>query len=88
MEVKNAVAVYPNPATSNFTVQISAAKEGAAAIWITDESGRRVTAKNLTLVPGTNMVQMNTDNRMSSGVYTIQSVIDGKVISKRLVLNK
>ena len=84
----NKVAVYPNPTVKNFTLNISAEKKGFATIWIVDPKGRSVMSKNLNLIPGTNIVQMNAETNMPSGIYTIQTMVNGQLISKRLVVNK
>ena len=86
--VSNGVSIYPNPAISNFTIKLNAEKQSIAAVWITDMSGKIVVTKNMNLSQGSNLIQMIIADNLRSGVYNVQSVIDGKVISKRLVIAK
>ena len=85
-EFSNSLSVYPNPAFRNFNLNIKSEKQGFGIIWIIDQNGRTVMSKNLMLKKGSNIMSLNTDNRMKSGVYTIQSVVDGKVLTSILVL--
>ena len=86
--VEKGVSIYPNPAINSFTVKINADKQSAAVIWVTDANGRTINSKNLSVIPGTNLVQMNADHRMASGVYTITTVVNGKISSQKLVVSK
>lgn len=86
--VERTMSIYPNPAISRFTVKVSTDKQSAAAIWITDSKGKTTSMKSVTLVPGTNLIQMNADSKMASGVYTISTVVNGNVTSQRLVVAK
>lgn len=87
-EFSNSLSVYPNPAVRNFTLSIKAEKQGFGIIWIIDQNGRTVMSKTQMLNKGSNILSLNADNRMTSGVYTIQSVVDGKVMTSRLVIGK
>ncbi len=84
--IVNDLNVYPNPAINNYSLKINSVKQGVASIWITDQNGRTVSNRIISVVAGTNVIQMNVDSKMGSGVYTIQSILDGKVMSKRLVI--
>ena len=86
--VSNSLSVYPNPAVRNFTLNIKSEKKGYATVWIIDQNGRTVMSRNLMVNKGSNLLPLNADNRMTSGIYTIQSIVDGKVITSRLVVGK
>ena len=86
--VETGLSVYPNPAVRNFNLSIKSNVQSFATIWIVDQSGRVVFSKNQMLNKGSNIIALNADNRMNSGVYTIQSLVNGKLLSQRIIVGK
>lgn len=65
------IKVFPNPATNEFAVQIAVEKShNNATIQLTDQNGRVVNERQVSLVQGINNFLYKTDN-IAAGTYTI-----------------
>ncbi|HMZ89396.1 MAG TPA: MopE-related protein [Chitinophagales bacterium] len=66
------LAVYPNPAKGNFTMQLNNAPvNGEAVVHITDMTGRVVYAVNTTIVDGQSQMNVSLENNIASGMYMV-----------------
>ena len=67
----NFVSLYPNPATSAVTLEIMAAKEGAASIALFNELGSKVSEQQVQLASGTNRITAPLA-ALSTGIYAVK----------------
>jgi hypothetical protein len=85
---ESVLGVYPNPATSYFTLKVNIAKDGMAAIIISDLAGRRVLTQMSHLSTGTNALTFNNLSTFTSGTYNVQLVVNGQVLNQKLIVTK
>lgn len=79
-------AVYPNPATTSFMVRLNAVKQSTASISVTDVQGRTVLLTNKPVSTGVNYITLNEAATLKPGMYNVQAIIDGNVITKKLMI--
>ncbi len=76
----NAARLYPNPATSVFTLEINAEKSGEAAIELFNVLGRKIRQQRAVLSAGENLVETNI-SELSAGVYLVKAMdADGNML--------
>ncbi|MEJ8816396.1 T9SS type A sorting domain-containing protein [Lacibacter sp. H407] len=76
--------LYPNPATSEVTIQLPANVNGRAGIVVTDVNGRRVQTQQI-IIPAS---QTNTKldlKDLPAGIYHLRLEINGEVYSAKLI---
>ena len=78
--------VYPNPNDGNFILNVSGIQTTHAEIRLHDALGRQVYHKSIA-VDGTYVNNVNLSN-LSSGLYMIELVYNGKTITQRIMLEK
>jgi hypothetical protein len=83
---QNAFSIYPNPATSEVSMQISVASAQQAEIAFFTAEGQLVIAEKLSLSAGNNMKNFDLQ-QLSKGVYQVRITTTDQVIIKKLVLN-
>ena len=83
--VKNAINVYPNPASNFATVEFDAKNGGAYNIKLQDIFGRTTREKNGVAVAGTNTYQLPL-NGVAKGIYTITIRSEAGVYNTKLVV--
>lgn len=72
--VNDNMTVFPNPAMNEFTVQIVVEKShNTATIQLTDQNGRVVNERQVSLTQGINNFHYNTDN-IAAGAYTVSVI--------------
>ena len=75
---------YPNPATSQSNIRIDMGNGGRCAIDVIDQMGRTVHSTTLTTA-GTINFSIRTD-RLARGIYTVRFNLDGRSVTRRLVV--
>ena len=81
--------MYPNPATSEFNIDIDASKVGAVQMSIYSINGIMVlNSKTINLEEGRNTINENISN-LSNGIYIVRLVdaSDNEVLVKKLIKN-
>ncbi len=71
----NQLKVFPNPGGEAVTLEVAVAKAGLAALSVTALTGQEVLRQELTLSPGTQLLDLNTES-WPAGVY--QVVLNGE----------
>ena len=84
----NSLVINPNPANSFFVLKVTAAKEGIATIKITDMYGKVILTQSHKLSAGSNAITFNDLNRLASGTYNVQVLVDGEILNTKLVVLK
>jgi hypothetical protein len=85
----SATEVYPNPVSSEFNIDVTAAKAGVLEIAIYSlDNNLVVSPKTVKLQEGTNTISENVSS-LNSGIYIVRLVNSstGEVITKKLVKN-
>ena len=83
---QNKVSIYPNPATTQTSVQFSVAKTGYVSLKIIDVHGRTLTELlNGNVQQGTHSIQVNT-SVLAKGIYYVNMINDNGIQSAKLVV--
>jgi hypothetical protein len=80
----NSVSIYPNPATTEATVEIVTDNSAKAIISIYNYSGSLVKSINTNVVTGNNALKVDLNN-LSNGAYLISINADGKFYNTRVI---
>jgi hypothetical protein len=85
---KTDVSIYPNPNNGNFAIAINGGSplNSDAAIDIIDGMGRSVyhtVSKN-----SGGLINLHVANELASGIYQVHCVINGQVVTRKLVINR
>lgn len=80
------ISIYPNPAASEFNLDLTTRKDGVVSISIYNIDGAVVSSKDLTITEGINTVTENIAD-LASGVYFVQFTnhATNETIVKRLI---
>ena len=85
---ENAVALYPNPTSSNTAVAIHANQQMQLSMTVLSAAGQKVHEQQLLLNSGNTIVNLDS-SQWANGVYivSLRDVLTGKTITKRLIKN-
>jgi hypothetical protein len=87
-QTKTPVAIMPNPATDHAAVKFFADKESEVTIRMLDNVGKTVLIQKYNAAKGNNIVQLNNLIKYSSGVYSVQIMINDEVVTQKLILSR
>lgn len=87
-EVTNNLVVYPNPARSGFTVNVSAEIAQTTEIYIYDLNGKLISSKKVKVTPGVNTIFYNNGKTFMPGQYIIKTNIANTILAKKIVIEK
>ncbi|MCU0421268.1 MAG: T9SS type A sorting domain-containing protein [Bacteroidia bacterium] len=76
---------YPNPFSTQLTIDITSNNISTATIEITDISGRTASILQVDLTEGANSIQINKVNELSKGVYFVKVIHEGETKVFKLV---
>lgn len=82
------IAVFPNPSVNYFVLKVNSVKEGQAQIRVIDQTGRTVLLQNTSVSAGTTPITFDKISGLRSGMYTVQTFLNGQTFSERLVIAK
>lgn len=84
---RSSFAVYPNPASNNFSAVINSENAGTAVLNIADVSGKTLISKTLSLQQGTQTITTDI-NQLAGGIYFVSINNNGKLQTQKLVVIK
>jgi hypothetical protein len=85
---QNKVGAYPNPATTQTSIQFSLAKTCYVSLKVVNENGKSLAELvNGTMQQGQHSLQLNTAN-FTKGVYYINMITDDGIQTAKLIVNK
>ena len=87
-QTKTPVVLMPNPASEYVTVRFFVEKESEVTVRLLDNTGKTLIVQNQKAVKGVNTIQLNNLIRYSSGVYTVQVLVNNEVVNQKLVLSR
>lgn len=85
--VKDNVVVYPNPSSSETTIQLNLFESSDVTITSLNPLGQCVYTEKANFNMGLNLIQVNTE-QYSSGIYTLIMTTKNGVITKKLTVTK
>ena len=85
---KTPVNIVPNPAQDYVSVRFFAENESTVTIRLIDNLGKAVKIQEQKVLKGNNTIQVNNLFLYSNGVYSLQVMINGEVVTQKLVLAK
>ena len=77
--------VYPNPFTSNIKLQVNSAKQENSSIRFINMNGQEVLKRNVTLMPGDNIVVIKDLETVAPGMYVMELRTADGAITQRIV---
>ncbi len=81
-----AVTLFPNPARNYVELTYNSTTYETTTIEVTDISGRPVMSQAVSTTPGTNGVTLNFQNKLQSGTYLIEFVVNGEKMVNKVIL--
>jgi len=84
-DIKNTIAVYPNPNTGVFTLEIQVEEMQDIDVRITNVIGQEVLSEKLTQIKGAYQKEIDLKG-YSPGVYTLQLVTSKGIVDKRIII--
>lgn len=84
-EVASQVKAFPNPFTTEVTLDIAAAQNGKVQVTMYSAIGRQVLERSFTVEKGFNTEVLNINDDLPHGVYFIKVHLDGKVHQLKLL---
>ena len=86
-ELNNAASfsVFPNPATTSATIEVSLDNDSEVAVRVLDMAGKEIANKNYGTLTSSSIINLNT-NDYESGVYLVEVSVDGQKATKRLTI--
>ena len=81
------LAIYPNPTSSSSVVEFTSPSSSKATINVFDVTGRLVESGSLNAIAGMKSnYTVNSSSQLNSGIYFISINIDGKKVTKKLII--
>jgi len=87
-QTKTLLTVIPNPARDNVILVFIAEKDSDITLRLVDNKGQTVLTQKQKILRGNNTLQLKNLDKYSAGVYMIQVLINGELLSQKLVLAK
>ncbi|MBK7388104.1 MAG: T9SS type A sorting domain-containing protein [Bacteroidetes bacterium] len=83
---KGAISVFPNPAPQNNQIQIAIPNEGEYTMNITDASGRIIQYEKIHATANNQIVPINLNATLSSGIYQIGIQNENENYNSKLII--
>jgi hypothetical protein len=83
----NALSVFPNPYSNDYSISFTAINEGSATVEIMDLQGKVVATKNAAVVNGANTISMTEASTVRAGIYFVRINVNGEMQTLKLVKN-
>ena len=83
--VVNNMTVYPNPFTSHIKLQLYSAKEENSTVRFFSMTGQEVLKRNITLLPGDNIVIVKDLETIAPGMYVMEFRTASGAVTQRII---
>lgn len=83
--VDSKLSLFPNPNNGTFSVTIDSGNDAVSNFFVSNTVGQKLIEQSIPHSTGTNNYQFQLSN-LSSGIYFISFVIDGKTKTKKLII--
>jgi len=77
--------VFPNPATTSASIEVSLDNESEVAVSVLDLLGKEVATKNYGILSTSSVINLNTTD-YPSGIYLVEVSVNGQKATKRLII--
>jgi Secretion system C-terminal sorting domain/Ig-like domain CHU_C associated len=84
--VKKELTISPNPSKNYVNVSFTAEKAATLEIRLLDNNGKMVLLQKQIVNKGINNIKLINLNNYEEGVYTIQTVLDGELTTRKIML--
>jgi len=85
-DVATDIQVSPNPFVEKINLKFMSEESGVAEMRIMNVSGQKLFSKQTNIVKGYNSLQADGLNKLSTGVYIVQLLMNGNVISTQKIV--
>ena len=79
--------VWPNPATNQVNVNITASTSESTSVDLFDLTGNKLLSKSVLLAPGVNSILVKGLNRIAPGVYLLKVYVEGQNNFKKITIS-
>ncbi len=86
-QVKTPVSIMPNPANDYVTVRFYVEKEQEVTIRLVDNVGKTVLQQKQKAAKGSNAVQLTNLAKYSTGLYSVQVLVNGELVTQKLLVS-
>ena len=83
---KTLVSIQPNPAANNTSIHFYVEKESEVTIRLIDAVGKTILFQKQKVYKGNNVLQLNDLSKFSNAVYSLQVMINGEIITQKLII--
>ncbi len=83
---KTLITIQPNPASNNTAIHFYAEKESEVIIRLIDAVGKSILQQKQKAVRGNNILQLNDLSKYTNGVYSLQIMVNGELITQKLII--
>ncbi len=83
---KTQISIQPNPAANNTSIHFYAQKESEVTIRLIDAVGKTILFQKQKVYKGNNVLQLNDLSKFSDAVYSLQGMINGEIITQKLII--
>jgi hypothetical protein len=83
-----ALSILPNPGKDHVQLLFTSNKNAELSIRLVDPAGKVVLVEKQKVQTGANTLQLRNLDRFATGTYLVQVILDGEVLTARLVLSK
>ena len=83
--INHSLAVFPNPATDNINIEVSAQNNGTATVELLNVVGQLVDTQSINLNAGVNRTNIEVSN-LVSGVYFVRATVNGVSSTSRVIV--
>ena len=83
---ENKLLIYPNPTSSNVTLQFLSNNKQQTQVLIFDNTGRRLISKNISVEKGNNYISITDTKNLADGIYLIELNIDSKLFVDKFIV--
>jgi hypothetical protein len=84
---KSEIILYPNPANGTFELKHHSVKSGVSLVEVYNSVGERVSVPHEGFWhEGTNIVRINTDGNLTTGIYFVKISFDGESTMRKIII--
>ncbi|MFT3936789.1 MAG: GEVED domain-containing protein [Chitinophagaceae bacterium] len=87
-DISQSVVVYPNPAVDRATVKFNVTAASSGNIAIIDNKGQLVSMQNIAVTAGNNQVNLQSLDRLASGIYILRLDAGNAHANVKLIIRK
>lgn len=87
-DISDIVIVKPNPATTNFTVDINSIRNTQAKISVYADNGTEIFRSSVLLINGANSISVPVKPDWKPGNYIVRVTIDEEIITRKIVIQR